>query len=359
MWMLLKKLKFEHFTKKVEVQKNQTIGPLVSFRMFQKSMKDACIFKFILILINYYQGINVVFVKVLAHNISFYYDKKNENFTWQQTILGAYSTDLSKAFDCIAYHLLIAKLNAYGFDQGALKLIHRYLWDRLQKVKLGSSLSKELDTLCGVPQGSILGPLLFHINICDLFFIDVSSDIANHADDTTLYECAPYNQKLIENLELTIYTIFNWFKYNNFKANATKCHFFLSPYHSATININGLIIKSSNSQKLLGVTIGSNFTFEEHINSPCWKSSQKLITLSRISQYLSPNKKCILFKTFVTSQFDYCPLVSMCHSRTLNNRINNIHHRALRIIYQDKKSSFEELLQKDKYVSVHIKICNI
>ena len=81
MWMLLKKLKFEHFTKKVEVQKNQTIGPLVSFRMFQKSMKDACIFKFILILINYYQGINVVFVKVLAHNISFYYDRKNENFT--------------------------------------------------------------------------------------------------------------------------------------------------------------------------------------------------------------------------------------------------------------------------------------
>ena len=124
---------------------------------------------------------------------------------------------------------------------------------------------------------------------------------------------------------------------------------------SRPVNIDALIIKSSNSQKLLGVTMDSNFTFEEHINSLCRKSSQKLHALSRIAQYLSPNKKRILFKTFVTSQFNYCPLVWMCHSRTLNNRINNIHHRALRTVYQDKKSSFEELLRKAKSVSVHMR----
>ena len=104
------------------------------------------------------------------------------------------------------------------------------------------------------------------------------------------------------------------------------------------------------------VTIDSNFTFEEHINNLCRKSSQKIHALPRISHYLSPNKKRILLKTFVTSQFNYCPLVWMCHSRILNNRINNIHLRALRIVYQDKKSSFEELLQKDNSVSVHLKI---
>ena len=81
-----------------------------------------------------------------------------------------------------------------------------------------------------VTQGSILGPLLFNLDMCDLPFIDMSSDIANNVDDTTSYECAPYYEKLKENLEFTIYKIFNWFKYNNFKANATKCHFFLSPY---------------------------------------------------------------------------------------------------------------------------------
>ena len=95
----------------------------------------------------------------------------------------------------------------------------------------------------------------------------MSSDIASYADDATPYECAPYYDKLKENLELTIYKIFDWLKYNNFKINATKCHFFLSPYQSATISIDGSIIKSINSQKNLGVTRDSNFTFEELINS--------------------------------------------------------------------------------------------
>ena len=131
--------------------------------------------------------------------------------------------------------------------------------------------------------------------------------------------------------------------------------FFLSPYQSGTINVNGSISKWSNSQKLLGVTIHSSFTLEARINSLCRKSSQKLYVLSRISQYLSPNKKRILFKTFVTSQFNYCPLAWMCHSRTLSNRINKICHRALRTVYEDKKSSFKELLQKNKSVFVHMK----
>ena len=95
----------------------------------------------------------------------------------------------------------------------------------------------------------------------------MSSDIANYADDATPYECAPYYDKLKENLELTIYKIFDWFKYNNFKINATKCHFFLSPYQSTTISIDVSVIKSINLQKILGVTRDSNFTFEELINS--------------------------------------------------------------------------------------------
>ena len=145
-------------------------------------------------------------------------------------------TNFSKAFGCILYDLLIAKLNAYDFDQEALKLIHSYLCNRSQKVKVGSSFSKELEILRGVPQGSILGRLLFNIDICDLFFIDTSSDIGNYADDTTPYECAPCYDKLRENLEFTIYKIFTWFKSNNFKANATKClFFFLSPSQSVSL----------------------------------------------------------------------------------------------------------------------------
>ena len=126
------------------------------------------------------------------------------------------------------------------------------------------------------------------------------------------------------------------------KANASKCHFFLSPDQHTSININGSVINSSNSEKLLEITIDSDFTFEASR-----KASQKLQALARISQYLSEHKKRILFKTFIMSQFNYCSLVWMCHSRGLNNKINNIHKRALRIVYQDKKSNLQNLLQND------------
>ena len=86
-------------------------------------------------------------------------------------------------------YLLIAKLNAYGFDKKGLKRIYDYLNGRSQTIKVGSSFSSELNISYGVPQGSILGPLLFNINIFELFFVNITSYIANYADDTTPYEC--------------------------------------------------------------------------------------------------------------------------------------------------------------------------
>ena len=240
--------------------------------------------------------------------------------------------------------MLIAKLNAYGFDEKALKLIYDYLNSRSQKIKVGSSFSSELDISCGVPQGSILGPLLFNIDICDLFFVNITSDIANYADDTTPYECDQHCDNLISNLELALEKGFNLFEYNNLKANASKCHFFLSPYQHTSININESVIKSSNSKKLLGIIIDSDFSFEEYIDTLCRNASQIMHALFRILQYLSQHKKRNLFKTFIMSQFNYCPLVWMCHIRGLNNKINNIHKRSLRIVSQDKKSNLQNLL---------------
>ena len=171
-------------------------------------------------------------------------------------------TDLSKAFDCICHDLVIAKLNAYGLERNALKLAYDCLSNRSQKTKVGSSFSTYLDIVYGVPQGSILGPLLFNIDLCDLFFENYNSDFANFADDTTPYECGHSFNEVINNLETTTEKVFEWFSFNNLKASALKCHLFLSPYEPLSLNVSGSTIESSSCGKLLGIFIDNNFTFE-------------------------------------------------------------------------------------------------
>ena len=95
-------------------------------------------------------------------------------------------TDLSKAFDCLDHELLIAKLNAYGFSRSALLFVHSYLDNRKQRVKVNGSFSTWTKTSLGVPQGSVLGPLLFNIYLNDLFLFMEETEVCNYADDTTI-----------------------------------------------------------------------------------------------------------------------------------------------------------------------------
>ena len=110
----------------------------------------------------------------------------------------------------------------------------------------------------------------------------------------------------ISDLEITLNNLFNRFCYNHFKANASKCHLFLSP---KSINIKSSVIEGSSSEKFVGITIDSNFTFEKHINELCKKGNLKLHVLTRCAKFMSTEKRRLIFKAFVISQFNYCPLV--------------------------------------------------
>ena len=126
-------------------------------------------------------------------------------------VIGALLTNLSKAFDCLNHGFLIAKLNAYGFSLPALRLIHGYLLKRKQRTRINNSYGTWIEMVFGVPQGSILGPLLFNIFLADLFFIVNSTDIANYADGNTPYATANYIDNLIASLEEASKSLFTWF----------------------------------------------------------------------------------------------------------------------------------------------------
>ena len=103
----------------------------------------------------------------------------------------------------------------------------------------------------------------------------------------------------------------------------------------------------------LGLILDSKLSFEDHINNLCKTAGQKLNALARVAPYIRPGKRKTVMKAYVMSQFGHCPLVWMFLNRGLNNKINSLHERAVRITYRDRSSSFQNLLKKDNSVSNH------
>ena len=137
------------------------------------------------------------------------------------------------------------------------------------------------------------------------------------------------------------------------KSNTDKCHLIVVNNQDNDIKIGNDVITSGNSVKLLGVTIDNKLNFNEHVDNICKKANNKLQALVRIAKYSSPDKFRIIMKTFIESQFNYCPVTWMFHSRQLNSKINKLHERALRIVHENPNLTFQQLLNLDKMHCIH------
>ena len=230
-----------------------------------------------------------------------------------------------------------------------------YLTNRKQRVRVNNNLSYWETIIAGVPQGSILGPLLFNIFLNDLFLFVSNSHISNYADDNTLYALGDNLKSVKENLLIDFQIVSDWFYENYMVLNADKCHFMCLGKNTEeeTFTFNEIVMKNSKEEKILGVIIDNKLSFKSHIKELCKKASQKLAALSRLSGYLNSNEKQLVFNSVLKSQFNYCPLVWMFCSRNSNNMINKIHERALRVVQNDFNSDFDSLLQNSNDICNH------
>ena len=173
----------------------------------------------------------------------------------------------------------------------------------------------------GVPQGLVTGPLLFIIDLIDLFLKCEDDNFNSYADDTTLYYCAKDMSSVITELRRIAHKIFKWLENDHMKANPGKKHVLLSSNTQLVAPFDILEITSSLSQKLLGIIFDAELKFEEHISKICNKVNKKLNALHLNVNHMDLDKLKILLKASAESRFNYCSLIWMFLSRNLNNKI--------------------------------------
>ena len=221
--------------------------------------------------------------------------------------IGKILINLSKAYDCISHDLLIANIEAYGLHRNALKLVYSFLTNRIQRVKIGSTYSstKQIFSI-GIPQGSVLGSLLFNTFINDLLIIEMESDIRNFPGDTTIYVCDTSIEAVIIRLESDLHRMLRWFNNNGMKANSSKFQIMFLGQKDVSrlcLNINGLLIPSSKQVKLLGVNIDNSIKVEAHIKELCRKVIQQVHAFGRLRPFPEEQKSKLLFNSVIMFNF--------------------------------------------------------
>ena len=222
---------------------------------------------------------------------------------------------------------LISWQPMYGLSDPACSLLQSYLSDRKQMVKLGHCKSTFLKIIKGVPQGSILGPLLFNIFLNDIFYFVKKSNLYNYADDNTLSYSHPDLLETKNVLTSESEYVIEWFGTNQMQANPGKFQTIVLSKRGCgyceSFTIHDNTVKCEDSVKLLGVTIDYMLNFDLHISDICKKAARQITVLCRLSRYLSTETKLLIYKSFVRSNFSYCQVVWHFCSKSSTDKMEN------------------------------------
>ena len=257
--------------------------------------------------------------------------------------------DYSKAFDCANHRLILAKLKAAGFRDESLEWVFSYLNNRRQKVITSQGESSWNGVFNGVPQGSVLGPLLFTVLVSDLRDAIKRGRYHMYADDTQLYySCKCENvQNTIENINSDLSRISDFSQKNCLRLNAGKSKFIvigsrqnlkkLKNIRLDPIKIDGKVIEREYEAKNLGVTFDEELSWARHVNLSIAKAYGKLKQGFRFKNFLNESSKFKMTETYILSHFNYGDVVLQNLSEQLQNKIQKLHNRCVRFTFGLRK----------------------
>ena len=266
-------------------------------------------------------------------------EKWHENINNDQ-LTGVVFLDFTKAFDVIDHTLLSKKLTLYGLASKSVDLISSFLSNRKQAVKLNSVTSELMPVNYGVPQGSILGPIIFSIYINDLP-LHISSDCELFADDTTVHNTNKNPDLLCSVLQQDINKLQKWTELNHMALHPQKSKFMLvttrqkrqnMKHTLIKLNVNGKQLENVESYKLLGLTLDNNLSWSNHILKLTKKLSRKIFQFNRIKHFLDQHTRKLFFYAFIQPDIDYASTCWDLCSKNYIKPLERLYKRAVKII---------------------------
>lgn len=249
--------------------------------------------------------------------------------------------DLKRAFETIDRDILISKLGLYGIRGNALNWIKNFLDNRYHQTKVEGVESGKRHSVWGVPQGSVLGPLLFIIYINDIYMKLTNSFVNLFADDTLISVSGQNFEQLTTRLNDELKTLYVWLCENKLKLNSakTKCMVIGSRANcqkylnlNLALNINGENVQFVNEIKYLGVILDPQLGFGNHVDYMCKKIGKKIGFLKRVSGCLSSWTKLLVYNTIIFPHFSYASSLLIACTNEDVHRLQILQNKIMRIL---------------------------
>ena len=259
----------------------------------------------------------------------------------KQLATGVLYIDLKKAFDTIDNAILLRKLANYGLDLGSLRFFASYLGNRSQKCYVNGVLSSASKLRCGVPQGSILGPLFFLIYISDLPNCLNTACTKMFADDTNITISGSSLADLEQKTNLELLNLHCWLTANKLSLKVAKTEFVVigsrqkilaESHKEIKIKLEDQVISKVDHAKSLGLIIDNQLSWSNHVNDLCKKVTSAIGALRRIRALISQSTAVLIYNSLIQPHFDYCSLVWDGLSDQLSDKLQKLQNRAATVI---------------------------